>query len=112
MGNYKESEIGLQIGNAYLKLFKFVINEASNDLYLVLPISDVGLKLSLHSPRTPMLPTPLAHWSSHLLGIHEDIDCDFFSERTLKEFAMGFLESFRYYQPSGAENVVVIPFFC
>jgi hypothetical protein len=111
MGNYKESEVGLRFGNAYWKLLKFVVNEATKDLYLVFPIPDVGLKLSIHSPKPPLLPTPHAHWNSHKLGIHEDVDADIFSESNFEELAVGFLESFRYCQPSGDEDVIVIPNF-
>ena len=78
---------------------------------MVFLIPDVGLKLSIHSPKPPTYPTMHVHWSSHKLGIHEDIDGGIFSEKYLKESAMGFLESFRYCQPSSDEDVTVFPTF-
>lgn len=111
MSAYREFEAGVQFGNTYLKLFKFVVNEVSKDTYIVFPIPDVGLKLSIHSPKPPMLPTIHAHWSSHKLGIHEDIDASLFSEKNLQESAMEYLESFRYCQPSSDEEVTVFPSF-
>ena len=107
MGAYREFEAVVQFGNAYLKLFKFVINEVSKDTYVVFPIPDVGLKLSIHSPKPPILPTIHAHWSSHKLGIHEDIDTGVLSGKYLKESAMEYLKSFRYCRPSGDEDVIV-----
>jgi len=111
LGSQREFEVGIQFGNTYWKLFKFVVNEVSKDMYVVFLIPDVGLKLSIHSPKPPTYPTMHVHWSSHKLGIHEDIDGGIFSEKHLKESAMGFLESFRCCQPSGDEDVTVFPTF-
>ena len=104
----KEFEIRVQFGKAYWKLFKFVVNEISKDLYLIFPIPEVGLKLSIHPPRPHIFPKGHIHWSSHKLGIHEDINAGPFSPEYLKESALEYLESFKYYQPSGDEDVMVL----
>ena len=104
----REFEVIVQFGDTYWKLFKFIVNEISKDLYLIFPIPEVGLKLSIHSPKPLMFLNRHAHWSSHKLGFHEDIDFSFFSPEYLKESAMEFLESFRYCQPSSDEDVIVL----
>jgi len=103
----REFEVIVQFGDTYWKLFKFIVNEISKDLYLIFPIPEVGLKLSIHSPKPLMSLNRHAHWSSHKLGFHEDIDFSF-SPEYLKESAMEFLESFRYCQPAGDEDVMVL----
>jgi len=108
LGTQREFEIGLQFGNTYWKLLKFKVNKISKDAYMIFPIPDVGLKLSIHSPKPPMFPNSHAHWGSHKLGIEEDVDASFFSPEYLKESAMEYLESFRYCQPSGDEDVLVL----
>lgn len=107
MGNYREWEAGLQFGNAYLELFKFVVHEVSKDAYLFL-LPDLGFKLSIHQPKPPDFPTIHAHWKNTKLNFHEDIDGDIFSKKNLEETAMLFAESFRPCQLSGDEDVMVI----
>ena len=108
LSSQREFEIVVQFGNTYWKLFKFIVNEISKDLYLIFPIPEVGLKLSIHSPKPLMFLNRHAHWSSHKLGFHEDIDPSFFSPEYLKESVMEYLESFRYCQPSSDEDVIVL----
>ena len=108
MGLQREFEIGVQFGDTYWKLFKFVVNEISKDLYLIFPIPEVGIKLSIHLPKPPIFPNGHVHWSSHKLGFHEDIDASFLSPEYLKESALEYLEGFKYYQPSGDEDVMVL----
>jgi len=101
-------EIGLQFGNTYWKFLKFVSNRISKDAYLILPIPDVGLKLSIHSPKPPVLSSWHAHWSSDKLEIHEDVDDSFVSPEYWKESALEFFESFKYSRPSNDEDVIVL----
>lgn len=108
LGSQREYEIGLQFGNTYWKLLKFNVNKTSKDAYMIFPIPDVGLHLSIHSPKSHMFPNMHAHWRSYELNIEEDVDASFFSPEYLKESAMEYLESFRYYQPSGDEDVLVL----
>lgn len=103
-------EIGIQTNkNNYWELSRVIVNRISRYAAWVLPIPDVGLKLSFHSPKPPTHPKPHLHWSSHKLGIHEDIDDRFFSPTYWKESTFGFLDSFKYCQPSSNEDFMVAP---
>ena len=104
----REFEIGLQFWDTYWGFCKFVVNEISKDAYLVFLIPEVGLKLSLHSPKPPIFPDRHAHLRSHKLGIHEDIDASFFSPECWKEDVMEFWESLKCCQPSSDEDVIAL----
>ena len=78
---------------------------------MILPIPDIGLKLSIHQPRPPELPLMHGHWSSNKLGIHEDVDASIFSSEYWTEFTDKFLESLNYCTPASDENILVFPDF-
>jgi hypothetical protein len=106
--NTNIEEIGLQFGESYWKLCKFVNNPASKDSFLILSIPDVGLHLSVHSPKLPMYPNWHLHLRSKPLNIDEVISE--FSQDDLKTLANEMLERFRdafnFCEPSNDETVI------
>jgi len=109
MSPQTRSEFGIQFGNFYWKFFEFKTNPASKDAYWIIPIPEVALHLSIHSPKPPRYPNWHLHWKSEPLDIDEDVDDTFFSPEDWKVWAMEWLESFKYYEPSSDENVTVFP---
>jgi len=101
----KEHEIGVAFEDNYWKLFR--IRETSNNLYLIPLIPQVGLHLSVHFQRA-VYPGVHVHVKSEKLGIEEDIGTEFFSEESLKRYALGFLKCFRL-RPLNDERVMVLP---
>lgn len=109
MGPKRRLEIGFQFGSVYCRLFKFIVDEVSNELYIIPSIPDVGLHLSVHSAKpTSGFPIRHAHWKSHKLGIEEDVDLRFFSPEYWAKLLMTFQESFGRYQPSNDEEITVL----
>jgi len=107
LGKREISEFGLQFGDIYWKIVEFVVNRTTRDAYVIFPIPDVGLHLSIHLPKPPMYPETRLHWRSNPeFGIDEEVDTDF-SDESLQELAMDFLEDFGYYQPSGDKDMMV-----
>lgn len=102
-------EFGIQFGKSYWKFFEFKTNPISKDAYWILPIPDVALHLSIHSPKPPMHPNWHLHWRSEPLGIDEDINDGVFSPENCTTWAMEWLENFRYCEPSNEESVTVFP---
>jgi hypothetical protein len=51
------------------------------------------------------------HWSSHKLGIHEDVDASIFSSEHWIEFADKLPESFNNSTPADDEDILVFPDF-
>jgi hypothetical protein len=102
-------EFGIQLGEFYWKFFEFKTNPTSRDMYLIVPIPDVALHLSIHSPKPPTLPNWHQHLRSEPLGIDEDINDGVFSPEDCTTWAMEWLENFKYYEPSSDENVTVFP---
>jgi len=77
-------------------------------MYMIFPIPEVGLHLSIHSPKPPLFPNGHAHWRSHKLGIEEDVDASFFSPEYWKESAIEYLQSFKCYPHLDDEDVLVL----
>ncbi len=111
MSPQTENEIGIQFGDSYWKLFKFVVNPVSKDAYLFIPIPDVALHLSIHSPKLPTYPNWHLHWRSEPLGIDEDVESNLFSPVDLQKWAMEWLEGFNYHEAASDEDVTVFPLF-
>ena len=109
--NTNIEEFGFQFGKSYWKLCEFVNNPSSKDSFLILSIPDVGLHLSVHSPKLPMHPNWHLHMRSEPLDIDEDIFE--FSQDDLKVLASELLEGFRdsvsFCEPSSDETVTVFP---
>src|SRR4030042_1689554 len=102
-------EFGIQFGESYWKFFEFKTNPVSKDAYWILPIPDVALHLSIHSPKPTMYPNWHFHWRSRPLGIDEDVCGGLFSPEDWRVWATEWLENFKYYEPSSDENVTVFP---
>lgn len=109
MSPQTECEFGVRFGEFYWKLFKLMVNPVSKNAYCVIPIPDVALHLSIHSPKLPTYPNWHMHWRSEPLGIDEDVDGDFFSPDDWQEWAIEWIEGFKYHEAPSDENVTVFP---
>ena len=107
MGITRKLEIGMRSGQTNIELLKCIANSKTRDAFIVLPIPDVGFKLSMHSPRPPENPYFHAHWSSHQPHIHEDVDNSFFSTQYWINSITEFLKDSERCQPSNDEDIIV-----
>lgn len=108
MEDFSGLEIGVLIGGCYWKFLK--IKEINENLYIIFPIPEIGLHLSVHS-KNEAHPNIHAHIKSEKLGIEEDVDPWSFSETSMKLYALELLNGFRLGKPDSKEVLVIPPFF-
>jgi hypothetical protein len=107
LGITRKLEIEMRSGQTNIELLKCIANSKTKDVLVVLPIPDVGFKLSMHSPRPPENPDFHVHWRSDQPYIHEDVDSSFFSTQYWINSITEFLNDSERCQPSSDEDIMV-----